>query len=107
MKKLIALALTTAALAALSTAAQARDHRDGSWNHSGQWNGHHDGDHQWGNHHRNYYRNYGYGYGYGYGYPRTVISIGYGGYAVKLTSGQRMVVMRKPRDLRRGSLTDR
>jgi len=86
MKKLIALALSTAVIA-LPSPASARDrHHDGGWvrnnNYSYSYDRHHDG----GARYRNYgYRNYSYGYpsySYGYSYPgtRTVISVGYPGY---------------------------
>jgi Ni/Co efflux regulator RcnB len=81
MTRLIALALSTAALIALpTTTANARDHHR-------NWSDRHDRDGKWDRHrhhdrYRSYsYRSYGYPY-YGYAYPRTrtVISVGYPGY---------------------------
>jgi hypothetical protein len=79
MTRLIALALSTAALIVIpTTAANARDHhRNWSEQRDGKWDRHRDH-----NRYRSYaYRSYGYPY-YGYAYPRarTVISVGYPGY---------------------------
>ena len=60
MRKMIALALASAALVTVPTAANAR------W-HNGYYN-------------NGYYHHYGYGYRYGYPRSTTVISVGYPGY---------------------------
>ena len=72
MKKLIALALSSAIVMTLPAAANAR-----GWDHRGDWGG------RYYSHHRHHggFRHFGYvDYGFGYAYPRTVISIGYPAY---------------------------
>jgi len=75
MKKLIALALSSAIIALPASANAEGRHHDRNWdghNYAYSYR-HHDGGFR--------YRNYGYrNYGYAYPRTRTVISIGYPGY---------------------------
>ena len=71
MKKLIALALSSAIIT-LPAAADAQ-----SWHHGGDWGGRYYSYHR----HHDGFRHFRYrNYGFGYAYPRTVISIGYPAY---------------------------